>query len=138
MLVEAQGLLPHVEPLVDAGPTPLRVRLRRPRVLEVEVLRGGTKVEATVELKGDHLEHTFTAKDGLGRLEGLFPSEVQVSAHAGDESSPVVRMQLEQLLTRVKLELGPAGRIAVTVVDESGMPVGSRRSGSRAPRTRIR
>ncbi len=121
--VEAQGFLPHAEPLVDAGPTPVRLRLRRPRVLEVEVLRQGTKVDATVEVASDHLERVFTAQGGEGRLDGLFPAEVQVSAYAGDESSPVVRVGLEGPLTRVKLELGPAGRLAVTVVDEAGGPV---------------
>ncbi len=123
VLAEAAGFMPSAKAQVEAGPQPIRLQLQRPRVLEVEVQRDGTPVDATVELLGDHREQSLVAKAGRARVSELYPEELVVSATAGSDSAPGERVLLRDAVTRVTLRLEPAGRVAVTVIDESGGPV---------------
>lgn len=124
VLVDAPGYLPVAEHRVEAGPQPVRIRLQRPRVLEVEVRRNGEPVEATVLLSGDHLEHSAPVTKGFGQIGELWPDELLVSATGADDSaSTPQRVMLTEAVTRVRLELEAAGRISVTIVDEAGQPV---------------
>lgn len=121
--IQAKGFLPFVKASVEAGPQPVRAKLMRPRVLEVEVRQGDARVEAQVTISGDHLERTATAAGGLATVGELFPEEVWVTASRGELTAPVQRVLLTELRTRVRLDLDAGGRLAITVVDESGHPV---------------
>ncbi len=123
VLASAQGFLPVAKAQVEAGPQPVRLQLPRPRVLEIEVHRDGAPVEATVTLEGDHREQSLLAKAGRARVADLHPEEIGVSATAGAESAPAERVVLQDAVTKVTLQLEPAGRVAVTVLDEEGGPV---------------
>lgn len=123
VLAKAEGYLPAVAHSVEAGPEPVRLKLIKPRVLEVLVQRNGQRVDAAVQLTMDHRERVVQAIDGFVRLGELHPDEVWVSATAGELSSPPQRVSVIEPVTRVTLELDVAGRIAVTIVDEAGGPV---------------
>lgn len=123
VLAEAEGFLPFALQSVEAGPEPLRITLLRPRSLEVEVVRGGTRVDATVQVTGDHLSRTAPAKQGLAQLGGLWPDEVWLGASAEGLSALPQKVTLDERVTRVRLELVPGGRVLVTVVDDAGQPV---------------
>ncbi len=123
VLAEKEGFLPRVEPSVEAGPRPVQLKLTRPRTLEVEVVRDGAPVEAMVRLRGDHLDFEAVAKEGLARIEGLWPNQLQVSAYRGELSAAPQPVELRASITRVRLDLVEGGRIAVTLVDTLGQPV---------------
>lgn len=125
VLATASGFLPSVEPLVEAGPQPLRLRLEPSRTLEVHVTHNGAPVTATVRLAADHLAREARAEDGVARFEGLYPDELVVSAEAGKLGATPRTLSLSERLTQVTLELEEAGTLLVTVVDESGQPVPS-------------
>jgi hypothetical protein len=125
VLATAEGFLPAVVPLVEAGPQPVRLRLETSRTLEVRVTRQGTPVTATVRLKADHLAREARAEGGVARFEGLYPDELVVTAEAGKLGAIPRTLTLSESLTQVTLELEDAGTLLVTVVDESGEPVAS-------------
>jgi protocatechuate 3,4-dioxygenase beta subunit len=125
VLATAEGFLPAVESLVEAGPQPVRLRLETSRTLEVRVTRQGTPVTATVRLKADHLAREARAEGGVARFEGLYPDELVVTAEAGKLGAIPRTLTLSESLTQVTLELEDAGTLLVTVVDESGEPVAS-------------
>ena len=125
VLASAEGFLPAVEPLVEAGPQPVRLRLETSRTLEVRVLRQGTPVTATVRLKADHLAREARAEGGVARFDGLYPDELVVTAEAGKLGAIPRTLTLSEPLTQVTLELEDAGTLLVTVVDEAGEPVAS-------------
>ncbi|WP_375773046.1 carboxypeptidase regulatory-like domain-containing protein [Archangium gephyra] len=125
VLATAEGFLPAVESLVEAGPQPVRLRLETSRTLEVRVTRQGAPVTATVRLKADHLAREARAEGGVARFEGLYPDELVVTAEAGKLGAIPRTLSLSESLTQVTLELEDAGTLLVTVVDESGEPVPS-------------
>ncbi|HEY0094333.1 MAG TPA: carboxypeptidase regulatory-like domain-containing protein, partial [Archangium sp.] len=125
VLATAEGFLPAVESLVEAGPQPVRLRLETSRTLEVRVTRQGAPVTATVRLKADHLAREARAEGGVARFEGLYPDELVVTAEAGKLGAVPRTLTLSESLTQVTLELEDAGTLLVTVVDESGEPVPS-------------
>ncbi len=123
VLAEKAGFLPRAVDSVEAGPRPIQLKLTRPRTLEVEVVHEGKPVDSTVRLRGDHLDHEVAAKDGLARIEGLWPDSLQVSAFRGELSAPPQTLELRERSTRIRLELIEGGRLAVTLVDSLGQPV---------------
>ncbi|XXF80821.1 carboxypeptidase regulatory-like domain-containing protein [Myxococcaceae bacterium GXIMD 01537] len=124
VLASAQGLLPAVEPQVEPGPQLVRLKLTRPRTLEVRVTRGGAPAAATVRLTADHLSRELRATGGEpARFTGLFPDEVIAVAEAPGLGSTPLTVALDAPVTRVTLELEEAGKLLVTVVDEAGQPV---------------
>jgi protocatechuate 3,4-dioxygenase beta subunit len=125
VLATAEGFLPEVQPLVEAGPQPVRLRLEPSRTLEVRVTRQGAPVTATVRLAADHLAREARAEGGVARFEGLYPDELVVSAEAGKLGAIPRTLTLSERLTQVTLELEDAGTLLVTVVDEAGQPVPS-------------
>ncbi|WNG46604.1 carboxypeptidase regulatory-like domain-containing protein [Archangium minus] len=125
VLATASGFLPAVEPLVEAGPQPVRLRLEPSRTLEVRVTHQGSPVTATVRLKADHLAREVRAERGVARFEDLYPDELVVSAEAGKLGAAPRTLTLSERLTQVTLELEEAGTLLVTVVDEAGQPVPS-------------
>ncbi|QRK05634.1 carboxypeptidase regulatory-like domain-containing protein [Archangium violaceum] len=125
VLATASGFLPAVEPLVEAGPQPVRLRLEPSRTLEVRVTHRGEPVTATVRLKADHLAREVRAEGGVARFEDLYPDELVVSAEAGRLGAAPRTLTLSERLTQVTLELEEAGTLLVTVVDEAGQPVPS-------------
>jgi hypothetical protein len=125
VLATAKGFLPTVEPLVEAGPQTLRLRLEPARTLEVRVTRQGAPVPATVRLKADHLSRESRAEGGVARFENLYPDELVVTAESGKLGAAPRTLTLSERLTQVTLELEEAGTLLVTVVDEAGQPVPS-------------
>lgn len=123
VLVDREGFLPVDAHSVEAGAAPLQLKLSRPRTLEVEVRKNGELADALVQVSGDHLELSAPAKDGLARIEGLAHRPVAVMATAGPDGSPTREVMLDQPVTRIRLDLDVAGKLAVTVVDQSGQPV---------------
>jgi protocatechuate 3,4-dioxygenase beta subunit len=123
MVATAEGFLPTVEPQVEAGPQPVRLRLTPTRTLEVQVVRDGTPVAATVRLKADHLSRELRTKGEPARFTGLYPDEVVVTAESGSLGSAPRIVNLEERVTLVTVELEEAGRLLVTVVDDAGQPV---------------
>lgn len=123
VLARAEGFLPAVDNQVEAGPQPLRLRLTRPRTLEVRVVRHGAPVAATVRLKADHLARALEAKGAPVRFTGLYPDQLVVTAEAQGLASVPRTVDLDSLVTQVTLELEEAGKLLVTVVDDAGQPV---------------
>jgi hypothetical protein len=123
VLANAEGFLPAVEAQVEAGPQPVRMRLTPTRTLEVRVMHDGAPVAATVRLKADHLSRELRTDGAPARFTGLYPDELVVTAEAGNLGSAPRILTLKERLTQVTLELEEAGRLLVTVVDESGQPV---------------
>jgi protocatechuate 3,4-dioxygenase beta subunit len=123
VLASAEGFLPAVEPQVEAGPQPVRMKLTRSRTLEVRVTRKGAPAAATVRLKADHLTRELKTKGEALRFTGLYPDALVVTAEAPGLGSVPRPVELDALVTQVTLELEEAGKLLVTVVDESGQPV---------------
>jgi protocatechuate 3,4-dioxygenase beta subunit len=123
MVASAEGFQPTVEPQVEAGPQPVRLRLTPTRTLEVRVVRDGTPVAATVRLKADHLSRELRTKGEPARFTGLYPDEVVVTAESGSLGSAPRIVSLEERVTLVTVELEEAGKLLVTVVDDTGQPV---------------
>lgn len=123
VLASAEGFLPAVEPQVEAGPQPVRLKLTRPRTLDVRVTRDGVPADATVRLRADHLSRERKTKEGATRFTDLYPDSLVVTAEAQGLASAPRTLSLDALVTQVTLELEEAGSLLVTVVDEAGQPV---------------
>ncbi|WP_164018746.1 carboxypeptidase regulatory-like domain-containing protein [Pyxidicoccus trucidator] len=123
VLATAEGYLPAVEPQVEAGPQPVRLKLTPARTLEVRVTRNGEPAAATVRLRADHLSRELRTEGEPLRFTGLFPDEVVVTAEAPGLGAAPRTLTLEARVTQVTLELEVAGKLLVTVVDEQGEPV---------------
>jgi hypothetical protein len=123
LVASAEGFLPTVEPQVEAGPQPVRVRLTPTRTLEVRVVRDGSPMAATVRLKADHLARELGTKGEPARFTGLYPDEVVITAESGSLGSAPRTVTLQERVTQVTLELEEAGKLLVTVVDDAGQPV---------------
>lgn len=119
----APGLLPALEPEVEADAEPVVLTLVSPRRLEVRVLEGGQPADAVLLLEGDHLARQLEVKRGLRVVDDLFPGEVVAWATRGSLSSAPQRVTVSAAVTQVTLTLEPGGTVAVTVVDEGGQPV---------------
>lgn len=125
LLAEAPGFLPAVLEQVEAGPDPVRLRLSPPRVLQVRVRLNGEPVDAKVELSADHLKREALADKGVARFTDLFPTELTVSATAGNRASAPKILSLQDAVTEITLDLDSGGVVLVTVVDSNGEPVPS-------------
>jgi len=123
VVATAEGYLPAVEPQVEAGPQPVRLRLTPARTLEVRVTRGGAPASATVRLRADHLSRELRTEGEPLRFTDLFPDEVVVTAEAPGLGAAPRTLTLQARVTQVTLELEVAGKLLVTVVDEQGEPV---------------
>lgn len=123
VLAEAPNLLPTALQQVEAGPEPLKLTLLKPRRLEVTLTHGGKPIEGTVRVSGDHVTREVVSQQGLAPFTALYPDRVMVTAVAGPLSSAPQAVSLDTLVTRINLELEDGGRISVTVIDESELPV---------------
>ncbi len=123
VLAEKRGYLPEAHAKVEAGPTPLTLRLTAPRTLKIKVVKGGVPTEAEVRVEADHLSRTGRALKGELKVEGLFPDSVTVVAAEGPLCSPPRTLVLTERVSEVTLELEPSGRLLVTPVDADGQPV---------------
>lgn len=123
VLATATGYVPAVEPQVEAGPQPVRLRLTPARTLEVQVTRKGKPAAATVRVRADHLSRELRTEGETVRFTDLYPDELTVTAEAPGLGSVPRTLTLNERVTQVTLELEDAGKLFVSVVDEAGQPV---------------
>jgi protocatechuate 3,4-dioxygenase beta subunit len=119
----APGHQPALVAEAMAGGRPVEVLLAAARRLEVRVLRDGNPVDAVLSLEGPHLARQLTVKGGLLAVDGLYPLDIVAVATAGPLASAPHTVSLDKPSTAITLQLGPAGTVAATVVDEAGQPV---------------
>jgi protocatechuate 3,4-dioxygenase beta subunit len=123
LYVEANGFRPSVLSDMYAAGEGMEIRLERPRRLRIETRMGGQPIEAAVEVKGLEHPHHVTATGGTAVLEDLGSGSVDVTASYKEFVSPKTPIELNELETTMRLDLKPAARLMVEVLDEGGEPV---------------
>ncbi len=123
LFAEAPGYRPTVMTEVYVGEGGVNVRLAKPRRLLVETRLAGKPVDALVELSGaEHVRHV-TATAGTAIFEDLPVETFGVSASYQTFVSPKTNTDLEGLEKTIRVDLKPAARLGVEVLDEQGQPV---------------
>ncbi|MBK7860732.1 MAG: carboxypeptidase regulatory-like domain-containing protein [Archangiaceae bacterium] len=134
LLAEAPGYLPTVMHDLylgnsddsEEGTLPT-VRLERPHRLRVETRLSGQLVDAKVELTGGAHPHRLTAKGGVALFEQLASGSFEVSASYEKYVSPRQAVELDEDEKVVRVDLRPAARLSVGVVNERGEPISDAR-----------
>mgnify|MGYP001359264062 CR=1 FL=1 len=132
LFVEAAGFLPAVredtslwDEVSDDGASVLR--LDRPHRLRVETRLSGQLVDAQVEVSGLDHPHLTLAKGGIAFFEDLPAGSFEVLATYQTYVSPKQYVDVVEGDAVVRVDLRPAARLSVAVLDEKGEPVNGAR-----------
>jgi hypothetical protein len=121
LYIEASGFRSQV--VTYAEESDMMVRLDRPRRLRVETRMGGQPVDALVELSVEEHPRRSTATGGTAIFEDLPTGAFLLTARYKEHVSPRTDVELNEPETIVRLDLKPAARLMVEVLNEAGEPL---------------
>lgn len=121
LFIEATGFRSQV--ITYGEESDMVVRMDRPRRLRVETRLAGQLVDAAVELAVEEHPRRVTATGGTAIFEDLPTGGAELTASFKEHVSPRTNVELTELETTVRLDLKPAARLTVEVLNEAGEPV---------------